>query len=1317
MPKVILILEIILLIVGIISMGFAGALYVPMDGQNNQIPSNGSSTVNITPIAYASNAGLGQLNYTLDLLNNTLLKGIHNSIGNVHFPEGIAYDPLNGNLYVTSHNTNSVSAINASTKKVIGSANVGKYPIELTYDSLNGNVYVTNFGSNNVSVISGTTNQAIGVIAVGTYPIGIAFDPLNNNLYVANSGSNNVSVINGTTNKVIGKTQVGSSPFGIAFDPLNNNLYVANSDSNNVSVINGTTNKATWSLNVGTHPEGVAFDSSNGHLYVTNFYSMNVSIINATTNKTMGYIAVGSHPQGLAVDSSNWYLFVTNCGSNNVSVINTSTNKAFVAVNVGVSPYWDTFDSSNGNVYVSNVCVDNVSIINGNTQKGIGDIPVGYLPGGVTFDQFNGNLYVVDPIKNIVFVINDYTNTVIQSIQVGLYPKAVAVDSSNGNLYVANEHSNNVSIIDGTTNNIIGNLTVGRSPQGVAFDPLNGYVYVTNWGSNNVSVINGTTNKVIGKIQVGSSPFSIAFDPSNNNLYVANCGSGDVSVINGTTNKLFENITVGCCPESIAMDSLNGNLYVLNSGSCSVSVINGITDKLYGNISVGYTPDTVAIDPLNGYVYVTNFGSNNVSVINGTINKSIGYITVGENPDGVASDPLNGNVYIDNYCSGTISIISTAQNYETTFNESGLPSGASWSLNLSNGFSSGAITGSSYSLSLVYGTYYYTIATTDKPYLSTPSSGSINLKGTAESYSVKFYLVYPVTISESGLPSGTAWYLNLSTTGQTFMSTSSTISFSEPNGTYSYTIGTTDKIYESSAGSIPVNGTSVSKSIIFSIVKYTVTFTETGLPSGTSWYVNLTNVLNSGTITGTSHSFSLINGTYSYTIGTTDKTYESSSRSLTVNGTSVSRIVSFSVVNYTVTFTETGLPSGTPWYLNLSTTGQTFMTTSSTISFFEPNGTYSYTISTTDKTYHANAGSLTVNGANISQQIGFSRFTYTVTLTESGLPSGTPWYANISTTGQSFSSTSSTISFSETNGTYSYTIGTTDKIYESSAGSIPVNGTSVSKSIIFSIVKYTVTFTESGLPSGTPWYVNITGQSSSGALTGLSYTVNLINGTYTYTISTTDKIYESPSRSLTVNGTSTSRNVSFSVVNYTVTFTETGLPSGTSWYVNLSNRMNSAAMTGKSYNVFLTNGTYSYSVSATDKIYHANSGSITVNGKNTLQFINFTKFTYAVTFTESGLSNGTHWNITFNGVNSSSNGTTITFDIVNGTYSYTVSNVSGYSITNGSESFSVNGANVAKNIKFTLSPSSGLSTMELIGISAVVAIIAAVGVILYIRKK
>ena len=148
---------------------------------------------------------------------------------------------------------------------------------------------------------------------------------------------------------------------------------------------------------------------------------------------------------------------------------------------------------------------------------------------------------------------------------------------------------------------------------------------------------------------------------------------------------------------------------------------------------------------------------------------------------------------------------------------------------------------------------------------------------------------------------------------------------------------------------------------------------------------------------------------------------------------------------------------------------------------------------------------------------------------------------------------------------------------------------------------FTVTFTETGLPSGVSWYVNISGMASSGPINTTSYTVYLTNGTYDYMIATPDKIYEPSPISSTVNVVGKSQNVSitFTEVTYKVTFTETGLPSGTTWYVNLSNGMDSGAITGTSYSFSLANGTYSYTIATSDKTYEPSpsSGSLTVNGE------------------------------------------------------------------------------------------------------------------------
>ena len=108
--------------------------------------------------------------------------------------------------------------------------------------------------------------------------------------------------------------------------------------------------------------------------------------------------------------------------------------------------------------------------------------------------------------------------------------------------------------------------------------------------------------------------------------------------------------------------------------------------------------------------------------------------------------------------------------------------------------------------------------------------------------------------------------------------------------------------------------------------------------------------------------------------------------------------------------------------------------------------------------------------------------------------------------------------------------------------------------------------------------------------------MDLFNDTYTYAVATTDKSYQSPGGTFTVSGPVASKSVTFSLVTYTVTFTETGLPSGTEWWVNLTNGQSfSSAETNLTLSE--ANGTYSYSASAPG--YLNATGNLTVGGPTT----------------------------------------------------------------------------------------------------------------------
>ncbi len=112
-------------------------------------------------------------------------------------------------------------------------------------------------------------------------------------------------------------------------------------------------------------------------------------------------------------------------------------------------------------------------------------------------------------------------------------------------------------------------------------------------------------------------------------------------------------------------------------------------------------------------------------------------------------------------------------------------------------------------------------------------------------------------------------------------------------------------------------------------------------------------------------------------------------------------------------------------------------------------------------------------------------------------------------------------------------------------------------------------------------------------------------------------------------------------------------------------------------------------------------------------------FPYPVTFSETGLPNGTTWSVALNGTTRSSTGPAIQFTEVNGNYSFTIGTVSGYSANPPSGSVTVSGGPVSRTIAFSPASSSpsGSSTNTFLGLpvweaTALIAIPVVVGVLL-----
>ena len=86
------------------------------------------------------------------------------------------------------------------------------------------------------------------------------------------------------------------------------------------------------------------------------------------------------------------------------------------------------------------------------------------------------------------------------------------------------------------------------------------------------------------------------------------------------------------------------------------------------------------------------------------------------------------------------------------------------------------------------------------------------------------------------------------------------------------------------------------------------------------------------------------------------------------------------------------------------------------------------------------------------------------------------------------------------------------------------------------------------------------------------------------------------------------------------------------------------------------------------------SGTVSLAGTSSVVTVTFAPVTYAVTFKESGLANGTAWSVTLNGHTEKSTTQNMVFMISNGSYTYIVGSVTGYAPSQATGTVSVSGS-------------------------------------------
>ena len=612
-----------------------------------------------------------------------------------------------------------------------------------------------------------------------------------------------------------------------------------------------------------------------------------------------------------------------------------------------------------------------------------------------------------------------------------------------------------------------------------------------------------------------------------------------------------------------------------------------------------------------GWVYANTTGQSvSIAVPNGTDGFS-----VFTDAWFYTASPSSGTVTVNGSAVSLNISFSSPPLFPLEFNETGLPNGTSWVVNIEN-VSNWVFANQTANQSLGFlvpnGTYSFIVIpefANGRTYEPSPATGNVTVRGSAVYVAVEYGAprLYDLYFNETGLAAGSYWYVwvydasNASYFANS--STTSTLSFVLGTGAYSYTVYSDDRynVAAPGSGSINVTDANLTVNVTFSHGDLPVlTITEFGLPTGTAWFVSVYSFATGyfdAVSNSSSTSFPLPNGTYSVQAQNVSSNASlalyvatPSTQNVTLTTSNVTLAVQYVFTPlFPVTFRESGLPPGVPWSVRVSSsTFETFGNGSfnDSATVYVPNGSYRYVAATSDPYYHAAPGEFTTNGTPTAVAVTFVLQTYSVSFLESGLPARTlerhGWTVELNGT-LKWSASPAIVFTGLTNGTYEALVTGPSGYTATGSGPVNVSGTTIVTVSMSKGRTATLAFAERGLGTGSNWCISVDGAIRCSTASTLKF-LNLTPASYTYGVvsPTEGQRITAEVGGIGIPTSGTLDLVSAATVRltftygYAATFTESGLAGGT-WSVTVRGSTESAPA-GSPIVFNLTNGTYAYRV-------------------------------------------------------------------------------------------------------------------------------------------
>ena len=1148
--------------------------------------------------------------YTAELGNGTVDAGNPAvSRAGLTGPQFVVYDPTTERLYV-SGGTDRILVIDPSRFALVSTLDLGRYAGALAYDSADGTLLV----ESNSSVLAvdprtGSVEYSIGdPIASAGQDGTLVLDPATDQVWVTSELAGNVSIVDLRSRSLIGMRPVAAEfvdVVGGVYEPLNGRIYLVNWDRDEVEMFDGSTLASLGSIDLSDYccfAGGITLDSVNNNLEVTEVgVGGTILEISPVTGHVIDTASVGGFPSGTAFDPYTGDLYVPEPARGFLTVLNASSNLSFVEkVRMAQDNPLIVFQVQAvdvpqiDRVYVATYTGGTVDEFSATEPSSNGTVNFGVRPTGSVADAACGCVVVYDDAQSALDFVDDRTLAVDRIVPIPIFPSGLLYDPADASLWVTYDGLFSASIVriyNGSTGAVETTLADRYSPAALAYSPGADRVFVGNLASDNVSVFNASSLARVGSVALPDYPSGLLSISALDELDVAYSDSQNLTVISAGNDTVTGTISLPLLPTVGAYDGSSDSILVASYATPDVYRVNASNGAVIATADVPFVSG-IAVDPDSGDAFlmlysdeivVWNFTDGDLTSIPAGVETASGVWVEGV---GVfANDPGGGTVLEIAASPGRLltdprlliapeeSMNGTEVSADVEFNGgtapftytfSGLPpacdaaGGPSWNCTPS-----------------APGEFPISVTVDDSVGNSLVVTATFWVTG-----------VEPVTFLESGLPEGSTWTLQIAPRPPVTL-TGTTYSIEEPDGLYGYAANTSVPNYlaQPPAGAFSVDLRPRTVLIHF-LPTYPVQLTESGLWVPFSWTV----YVNGGFLTSTTSTITtaLPNGTYSLIPAAEARYHLGYVPFLVVQGGPAHARLHFYRISFRVSFVASGLPLGAPWRLEFS--GSTASVGNSTEVFDELNGSYPYLISG-PAGYRllgmVPEGAVEVLGANTTVDASFGAgTTYSIDFESIGLAAGTSWCVDLA--GTICSSTADLQILNATPATYRYEliaptgywVGTSGHHHDKNGTVTLHQAEATVRTHYRQILAYLWFDGGPNYYSGVRWSITLTsvatGHSITKTRTAFWIGFHVPWGAYRYSVAAIPGFYPTPPGTVNVTVGGGFVIVDLRPYYYDLTFTESGLPAGSTWGV----RIDGENFTTNASTLVLeaVNGTYHYTL-------------------------------------------------------------------------------------------------------------------------------------------